>query len=93
MTTWNHRFIAVRDHFLDEDEELIQLVEVYYDSTGKPSSYSRPHLTFDDMEGVNNFVLRIMKAAQQPLLHEDDFPQSNNPFSLDSEQWPLESDE
>lgn len=78
MSTWNHRFVVIRDLFLDEEEELIQLAEVFYDEDGKLSSYARPCLVFDNMEGVNEFVLRMMKAAQLPLLHEDDFPRREN---------------
>lgn len=78
MMTWNHRFIVIRDTFLDEDQELIKLAEVFYDEDGKLSGYSSPHLVFDTMEEVNEFTLRIMKAAQLPLLHEDDFPKESD---------------
>jgi hypothetical protein len=93
MSTWNHRFIVTRDRFLDEDGEFIQLAEVFYDENGKLSAYARPHLIFDDMEGVNNFVLRIMKAAQLPLLHEDDFPSDGDLTQYKVYTDPFEDDE
>jgi hypothetical protein len=78
MTTWNHRFISFEDTFLNDGSTYIRLCEVYYDDNETPIAYSEPSLHFDDLDGVQNFVDRIAKAASQPILNESDFSEDQN---------------
>lgn len=75
---WNHRFVIFPDVFSDDTPEYIELCEVYYDEAGNLIGYSRPHLVFDDIEGVKEFCARIARASELPLLHEDDFPEDED---------------
>jgi hypothetical protein len=79
MTTWNHRFIAFDDKFLNDGTTYIRLCEVYYDDDNEtPIAYSEPSLHFDNLDGVQDFVDRIARAASQPILKESDFPEDQD---------------
>jgi hypothetical protein len=73
MTTWNHRFMKFEDTFLNDGTTYIELCEVYYDENETPIGYSEPSLIFDNLDGVQDFVDRINKAAAQPILNNADF--------------------
>jgi len=67
---WNHRLMNCPSE--NGGEDYITFKEVYYDE-GKPCSYCNPFMGGDDIGEVRELLVRLGKAVEQPVLHEDEF--------------------
>jgi hypothetical protein len=54
-------------------EDMLLFKEVYYDEEGKPDSYSEPFMFGDDLDELRLLLLRLEKALDKPVLHENEF--------------------
>jgi len=73
---WNYRFINTPSE--NDGEDWICLKEVYYDNDGLPVSYSDPCLGSESVDGVLWLIDEWAEAATMPVLHEDNFKETNN---------------
>jgi hypothetical protein len=55
-------------------DDYITFKEVYYEE-GVPTSYSDPFIGSDTKEGLQGLAYRLIRALEQPMLHEDMFKQ------------------
>ena len=68
--TWNYRIVNVPSE--NGGEDLFELKEVSY-GDGKPTGYGRPCVSDETIEGLEEILNWMTRAALRPVLHEDDF--------------------
>lgn len=68
---WNHRVIR--------DGDLLRLVEVSYDETGKPIGYNEAFMLADDMAGLQVLVSRLANALTQPIIDASELENLEEP--------------
>jgi len=68
---WNHRVVNCPSE--NGGEDLLTFKEVYYDDEDRPDSYSEPFMCADDIDGLIELIERLRKAADRPVLHENEF--------------------
>ena len=68
---WNHRLINCPSE--NGGEDYFTFKEVYYSDDGKPEGYSNSFMGGDDIGEVQELLMRLHTALQQPVLHEKDF--------------------
>jgi len=68
---WNHRVMNCPSE--NGGDDLLFFKEVFYDDKGKPDAYSEPFMCGDDLDELRLLLLRLEKALDKPVLHENDF--------------------
>ena len=68
---WNHRLVNCPSE--NGGEDYFTFKEVYYSTDGKPEGYSDAYMGGDDIGEVQELLVRLHTAMQQPVLHENDF--------------------
>jgi hypothetical protein len=54
-------------------EDYFTFKEVYYDDQDRPDAYGNPFMGGDDIDEVQELLMRLHTALQKPVLHENDF--------------------
>jgi hypothetical protein len=54
-------------------DDYFTFKEVYYDDQDRPDAYSDPFMGGDDIDEVRGLLVRLTKALDRPVLHENDF--------------------
>jgi hypothetical protein len=54
-------------------DDYFTFKEVYYDDQDRPDAYSNPFMGGDDIDEVQELLMRLHTALQKPVLHENDF--------------------
>ena len=73
MMTWNHRVVNCPSE--NDGEDLLVFKEVYYDENGVPYAYSDIYACSESQDGTVELAERLLKAAKQEVLHENQFGQ------------------
>ena len=68
---WNHRLINCPSE--NGGEDYFTFKEVFYGDDGKPEGYTDAFMGGDDIGEVQELLMRLHTAMQQPVLHENDF--------------------
>jgi len=68
---WNYRIVNCKSENGGDDWYCLQ--EVFYDSKGKPTSYSDPSTGSEDMESLKWVFEKINMAMTKLPLQEEDF--------------------
>ncbi len=72
--SWNYRVLA----FVQEDETVLQICEVYYDDENKPNGYTDKNtiISLEGKEGLKWMLSKYREALKKPILYGGDkFPQ------------------
>jgi len=68
---WNHRLVDMTDE--NGGDPLIAFCEVFYDDNGKPTGYTEPFMSGENMDEINNLIERLKEATKHPILKPEDF--------------------
>jgi len=71
MMTWNHRMVNCPSE--NDGDDLLMFKEVFYDENDVPYAYSDMYLCGESREEMVELAERLLKAAQQEVLHENQF--------------------
>jgi hypothetical protein len=66
---WNYRIVK----YIDEDEELFELREVYYDQLGKPMGHCSSKLIGDTAEELQSVLDMMSEGCSRPIFNAKDF--------------------
>jgi len=73
MMTWNHRMVNCPSE--NGGDDLLIFKEVFYDENDVPYAYSDTFLCGESREEMVELAEHLLKAAQQEVLHENQFGQ------------------
>lgn len=65
---WNFRFVRICN---EDNEEYIELREVFYDESGKPMGHGAAFVMCDDQNGLPELMNRILLASKRPILDDE----------------------
>lgn len=68
---WNYRLVNMPS--VNGGNDLFELMEVFYNKKGQPTSYGAPCLFVEDIKDAEDLGVWIREAYTLPPLHEDDF--------------------
>lgn len=68
---WNIRLVNCPSE--NGGEDYFTFKEVFYDDDGNAEGYTNAYLGGDDIGEVQELLMRLHVALQQPVLHESDF--------------------
>jgi len=66
--TWNLRLVSMRDPEDDEDDNYIEIREVYYDIMGKPMGHCPAPIGGKDLEEIETYIKWALDALNKPVL-------------------------
>lgn len=72
--SWNYRVLA----FVEDDETILQICEVYYDKNNQPNGYTDGNkvISTEGKSGLNWLLSKYHEALEKPILYGGDkFPQ------------------
>lgn len=76
---WNHRVITrIQKYGKSNKRRIFEIIEVYYDKEGNPSSYvnSKDHLSlWENLEDLKGTYEYIASAFTKPIIDLDNFPE------------------
>ena len=72
---WNHRVINCPSE--NGGENYFTFKEVYYEND-EPYAYCNPFMGGDNIEEVQELLMRLHTALQLPVLHEKDFKEGGD---------------
>jgi hypothetical protein len=62
--TWNLRLVNVSE----DEEEYIEVCEVFYDTMGKPLGYTPATMSGEDVEDIRTYIKWALEALDKPVL-------------------------
>jgi hypothetical protein len=62
--TWNLRLVNVSE----DEEEYIEVCEVFYDTMGKPLGYTPATMSGEDKEDIRTYIGWALEALDKPVL-------------------------
>ena len=71
---WNHRVVNCPSE--NGGEDYFTFKEVYYHNN-EPYAYNNPFMGGDNIEELQELLMRLHTALQSPVLHENDFKEVN----------------
>ena len=69
--TWNYRLVNMAHE--NGGEPWVQIMEVYYDDTGKPNGYADATLGSETVDSCKEVLAMMQDAFNKPVLNQEDF--------------------